>query len=119
MAIPRITRAKIKKMYFQQDLTISEISSLLDISRPTVYHVLNNEDSDKVADRFEYFAQGGTSGNYLNGIPLPTKEDVLAGDPLTLLCALETIEERMCGTCWLEHDSISCTGLCTLEDTDG
>jgi hypothetical protein len=78
---------------YDKGIPTKDISRELDVPLRTVQYILKHNRNTKLADRFEYFAQGGFSGCYRNGNYMPSEEELTAGDPLFLLIAEENLQE--------------------------
>jgi len=97
MAINLTTRLAIRTMN-NAGVAAAIIAEDLDISVRSVYNTLDGigeARQRRTADRMEYFLEGGNSGCYCNDQLMLTNEQLSAGDPLEMLIALETIEEKL------------------------
>jgi len=100
MAINLKTRLTIRSMN-NAGVAAAIIAEDLDISVRSVYNALDGKGEERqrrTADRMEYFLEGGDSGCYCNGQLMLTDDQLSAGDPLDILIAMETIEERLNGS---------------------
>lgn len=95
--LSNIKRSVIKSLK-DSGRSVDEIAEALDISRSTVYNVLNNKGGKRQrqrADRYEAFFKDSDSGCYHNGELLPSADQLRHGDPMEQLMLEEEITNRL------------------------
>lgn len=76
----------------------SDIADSMDISRTSVYNVINNKGGKRQkqrADRYEAFFKDSNSGCYMNGELMPSEDQLRMGNPLDQLILEEEVTNRL------------------------